>query len=177
MPVSTTAMVTSWPDQPAAHADAALCCSGPSDRRNSDVLYCVGTGAGVGLGAGPGVGEGVGVGAGVGAGEGAGGGLGVLIVPPPPPPPQALTSASAESAAPPRKTQRKVQLAVIDPSRGDPAESLLCRNDVIRLGAIVSIAGETRAQHTLPQSPSRSTRHSPMPIEPAMNLKSFKDLR
>jgi hypothetical protein len=49
----------------------------------------------------------------LGVGEGAGGGLGVLITPPPPPPPpHALTSASAETAIPPRKQCMKDLLPV-----------------------------------------------------------------
>ena len=90
IPLSTTAMVTPWPVWPASQAVAALCCPGPSDRRNSLVSNRAGTGricgavpgpraaagVGVGLGAGAGAGAGVGVGAGAGAGDETGAGFG-----------------------------------------------------------------------------------------------------
>ncbi len=96
MPVSTTAMIRPDPVAPRCHALTALCCSGPSDIRNSAVSKEDGAGVGVGVGVGAGAGAGGGVGDGVGCGAG------VLMTGPPPlpPPPQAASSASAPIAAP-----------------------------------------------------------------------------
>src|SRR5690606_8501765 len=96
MPVSRMAIVTPCPVWPRFQAVAALCSSGPSDRRNSAVLKAGDTDARGGIpvvGVGVGVGLGAGVGVGAGAGGGAGGGETL-----PPPPPQATTSRSGSHA-------------------------------------------------------------------------------
>jgi hypothetical protein len=139
-----TAIVTFFPDQPAFQALAALCSSGPSDLRNSDVLNCVGTGDGLGEGAGPGAGVGVGVGAGVGAGvgTGAGAGVGVLITPPPPPPPQA-ESRTAEPATTPRQVWRKDRRFDI----GDLLTQPAAKSRKPPFGAETNRSGRLLAQH------------------------------
>jgi hypothetical protein len=102
-PVSTTAMVTPCPVRPSFQATAALCSSGPSERRNSAVLNAFGTGTvgGMPVVAAAGAGEAIGAGAGVGAGAmgGAMGGAGALIGPPLLPPPPHAARSPSDSAA------------------------------------------------------------------------------